>query len=175
VLDFNTVSNSSNTTSATTAAASTAASTATKTITLYPGSTTQPPVLSVQTAQHTTTSTITTANVSTLTVGPKHGSSYREHSLLTDGWTGVPRVMSWQWPVARLSSSRCSTSCTCTTRCSSSSTAAVALAGWSDGCIDVIPVHTAADSTSATATGNAIGKYDTQCIQSITLAALRLT
>eukprot|EP00953_Heterococcus_sp_UTEX-ZZ885_P019568 10927-Heterococcus_DN1.PRE.1 len=153
VLDFSTSNSSNNsatTTTATTAAA--AASAATSTMTLYSGSNTQPPVLSVQTAQHNTSSITTTASVSTVTVGPQNGSSYKGHSLLTDGWTGAPRVMSWQWPVACHSSSCCSSSCTCTTRCSSSSTAAVALAGWSDGCIDVIPVHTAADSTSAKAT-----------------------
>jgi hypothetical protein len=155
VLDFSTSNSSDCSATTSTATTAAAASASTSTMTLYSGSSTQPPVLSVQTTQHTTSSITTTASVSTVIVGPKNGSSYKEHALLTDGWTGVPRAMSWQWPVACHSSSCCSTSCTCTTRCSSSSTAAVALAGWSDGCIDVIPVQTAADSTSASPTAAA--------------------
>jgi hypothetical protein len=184
VLDF--ITRSSAHTSATvttvTAAAAAAASAASSTMTLYSGSSTQPPVLSIQAAQHTASAT-TTASVSTitveLTVGPRSGSSYREHALLTDGWTGVPRVMSWQWPVACHSSSYWSTSCICTTRCGSSGcgtavAAAVALAGWSDGCIDVIPVHGAADSATATVatTIAATGKYDTQCTHKISHATI---
>jgi hypothetical protein len=165
VLDFNTTNSSSSsntvTTAATTGAAASVTTAASTTLTLYSGSSSYPPVLSVQAAQHTSnTASTASASATTVTVGPRNGSSYREHSLLTDGWTGPPRVLSWQWPMACHSSDRCSTSYSmtrCSARCGN--VVGVALAGWSDGCIDVVPVHTTADSAGATTGATAVGTY----------------
>jgi hypothetical protein len=85
-------------------------------------------------------------------------------------------MLSWQWPRHSSMESHSALTSTATCSTSKSSSTAVALAGWSDGCIDIVPITVPSTHGTATTTAITAGQYEALrsalfcCVQKYTKA-----